>query len=78
MWNYSGYVIPKGWKVVCAIREAHQDPAYFENPSEFNPWRHEQVNGQQDSQLTVTSCYVFDLVFEFFEVKSKLKLRDRQ
>lgn len=34
--------MPKGWKTVCAIREAHHDPAYFENPSEFNPWRHQQ------------------------------------
>lgn len=34
--------MPKGWKAVCAIREAHHDPAYFENPAEFNPWRHEQ------------------------------------
>lgn len=38
----NGYVVPKGWKTVCAIREAHYDPTYFEHPSEFNPWRHEQ------------------------------------
>lgn len=38
----NGYVVPKGWKTVCAIREAHHDPAYFEHPSEFNPWRHQQ------------------------------------
>lgn len=38
----NGYVIPKGWKTVCAIREAHHDPALFDRPSEFNPWRHEQ------------------------------------
>ncbi|KAG0610021.1 hypothetical protein M758_7G032500 [Ceratodon purpureus] len=38
----NGFVIPKGWKTVCAIREAHYDPAYYERPSEFNPWRHQQ------------------------------------
>ncbi|KAG0604315.1 hypothetical protein M758_10G161800 [Ceratodon purpureus] len=37
----NGFVVPKGWKTVCAIREAHHDPAYFENPTEFNPWRHQ-------------------------------------
>lgn len=38
----NGHVVPKGMKTVCAIREAHHDPAYFEHPSEFNPWRHQQ------------------------------------
>jgi cytochrome P450 len=37
----NGFVIPKGWKTVSAIREAHYDPTFFEHPSEFNPWRHQ-------------------------------------
>lgn len=38
--HLNGCVIPKGWKTVCAIREAHYDPSRFEAPGEFNPWRH--------------------------------------
>ncbi len=40
----SGYVAPKGWKVICAIREAQHDPANYENPKQFNPWHHGQVH----------------------------------
>ncbi|CAK9224667.1 unnamed protein product [Sphagnum troendelagicum] len=40
----SGYVAPKGWKVICAIREAQHDPANYENPKQFNPWHHGQQN----------------------------------
>ncbi|CAK9875009.1 unnamed protein product [Sphagnum jensenii] len=38
-----GYVAPKGWKVICAIREAQHDPANYENPKQFNPWHHGQT-----------------------------------
>ncbi|XP_024383790.1 cholesterol 22-hydroxylase CYP90B27 [Physcomitrium patens] len=37
----NGSLIPKGWKTVCAIREAHHDPEFFDHPHEFNPWRHQ-------------------------------------
>jgi hypothetical protein len=40
----SGYVAPKGWKVIFAIREAQHDPANYENPKQFNPWHHGQVH----------------------------------
>jgi hypothetical protein len=40
----SGYVAPKGWKVICAIREAQHYPANYENPKQFNPWHHGQVH----------------------------------
>ncbi|CAK9272040.1 unnamed protein product [Sphagnum jensenii] len=40
----SGYVAPKGWKVIRAIREAQHDPANYENPKQFNPWHHGQQN----------------------------------
>jgi hypothetical protein len=40
----SGYVAPKGWNVICAIREAQHDPANYENPKQFNPWHHGQVH----------------------------------
>ncbi|CAM6046343.1 unnamed protein product, partial [Sphagnum compactum] len=37
-----GYVVPKGCKLACALREVHHDPAHYENPKQFNPWRHEK------------------------------------
>ncbi len=40
----SGYVAPKGWKVICAIWEAQHDPANYENPKQFDPWHHGQVH----------------------------------
>ncbi|EOA24029.1 hypothetical protein CARUB_v10017243mg [Capsella rubella] len=36
-----GYTIPKGWMVVVASSLIHYDPAIYENPYEFNPWRWE-------------------------------------
>nr|PNR34692.1 hypothetical protein PHYPA_022590 [Physcomitrium patens] len=35
-------VIPKCWKMVCAIQEAQLNSALFDRPYEFNPWRHKQ------------------------------------
>uniref|UniRef100_A0A7I4BG68 Uncharacterized protein n=1 Tax=Physcomitrium patens TaxID=3218 RepID=A0A7I4BG68_PHYPA len=32
-------VIPKCWKMVCAIQEAQLNSALFDRPYEFNPWR---------------------------------------
>jgi len=53
----SGYVVPKGWKVVCALREVHHDPAYYENPEQFNPWRHDNVYNTSASQYNCTYDY---------------------
>jgi cytochrome P450 len=36
---FSGYIIPKGWKVLTWARAIHMDPAYYSNPDEFNPSR---------------------------------------
>ncbi|XP_010514624.1 PREDICTED: cytochrome P450 708A2-like [Camelina sativa] len=36
-----GYTIPKGWMVFVATSLRHYDPAVYENPYEFNPWRWE-------------------------------------
>ena len=50
--------------MVCAIREAHQDPAYFANPSQFNPWRHEQVTINKNRRLRSLDVMFFNLVFD--------------
>ncbi|EOA23945.1 hypothetical protein CARUB_v10017161mg [Capsella rubella] len=36
-----GYTIPKGWMVFVATSLRQYDPAVYENPLEFNPWRWE-------------------------------------
>jgi steroid 22-alpha-hydroxylase len=55
--SFHGYVVPKGWKVVCALREVHHDPAYYENPEQFNPWRHDNVDNTSASQYNCTYDY---------------------
>ncbi|XP_002526524.2 ent-kaurenoic acid oxidase 2 [Ricinus communis] len=37
--NISGYVIPKGWKILVWFRSVHLDPEIYPNPREFNPSR---------------------------------------
>ncbi|KAK4394546.1 Abscisic acid 8'-hydroxylase 3 [Sesamum angolense] len=37
--EYKGYIIPKGWKVVCWLRYLHTNPENFEDPMCFNPDR---------------------------------------
>lgn len=37
--SFSGYTIPKGWKVLVWFRSVHLDPETYENPREFNPSR---------------------------------------
>lgn len=36
---FSGYIIPKGWKVLPWLRAIHMDPTYYPNSDEFNPSR---------------------------------------
>lgn len=36
---FSGYTIPKGWKVLVWFRSVHLDPEIYVNPKEFNPSR---------------------------------------
>ncbi|XP_073148475.1 ent-kaurenoic acid oxidase 2-like [Henckelia pumila] len=37
--EYKGYIIPKGWRVMCWLRYVHTDSENFENPFCFNPER---------------------------------------
>lgn len=36
---FSGYTIPKGWKVQVWFRHVHMDPEVYPDPKEFNPDR---------------------------------------
>ncbi|CAO2148248.1 unnamed protein product [Urochloa humidicola] len=37
--HYSGYTIPAGWMVMMSPMAVHLNPAFFEDPLDFNPWR---------------------------------------
>jgi len=37
--DFTGYLIPKGWKVMTWFRSIHLDPTIYPNPKEFNPER---------------------------------------
>lgn len=39
MFLFSGYFIPKGWKIYVFTREINYDPLLYPDPLAFNPWR---------------------------------------
>ena len=39
IFEYTGYDIPCGWKVLPVIAAEHLDPSLFDQPQHFNPWR---------------------------------------
>ncbi|XP_048436017.1 cytochrome P450 87A3 isoform X1 [Pyrus x bretschneideri] len=41
--NFKGYTIPAGWAVMVCPPAVHLNPATYENPVAFNPWRWEGV-----------------------------------
>jgi ent-kaurenoic acid hydroxylase len=47
MASTSGYIIPKGWRVLTWFRSVHLDSEIYDNPLEFKPERWE------------VSCFVF-------------------
>lgn len=53
----SGYLIPKGWKVMPLFRNIHHNPEFFAEPQKFDPTRFEV---RFFSAITV---YVLSLIF---------------
>ncbi|KAL2902382.1 Cytochrome P450 87A3, partial [Bienertia sinuspersici] len=45
--SFKGYTIPAGWGVMVCPPAVHLNPARYENPLDFNPWRWEggEING---------------------------------
>lgn len=37
----TGYLIPKGWKVMPLFRNIHHNPDFFSDPQKFDPSRFE-------------------------------------
>lgn len=40
-WAFSGYLIPKGWKVLPLFRNIHHSPDNYTDPEKFDPSRFE-------------------------------------
>ncbi|XP_022155790.1 ent-kaurenoic acid oxidase 2-like [Momordica charantia] len=49
--NISGYLIPKGWKILVWFRGVHLDPQTYPNPKEFNPSRWDDFTPKAGSFL---------------------------
>lgn len=41
--DFSGYLIPKGWKVLPLFRNIHHSPENFPEPHKFDPSRFEVI-----------------------------------
>ncbi|KAI4344840.1 hypothetical protein L6164_012027 [Bauhinia variegata] len=39
--NYAGFTIPRGWKLLWSTGSSHRDPTFFVNPENFDPSRFE-------------------------------------
>lgn len=66
----SGYVVPKGWKMACAIREAHHNPDYFSDPGLFDPSRHEKVRNEFQSADALLRTFLKLLYAYVYELKA--------
>ncbi|CAK9168453.1 unnamed protein product [Ilex paraguariensis] len=49
--NISGYLIPKGWKVMTWFRSVHLDPTIYPDPKEFNPSRWDELTPKAGTYL---------------------------
>ncbi|MCL7050930.1 hypothetical protein MKW94_005474 [Papaver nudicaule] len=39
--NYKGFAVPKGWKLLWSVHSTHKNPDYFSEPEKFDPTRFE-------------------------------------
>ncbi|TKY55813.1 steroid 22-alpha-hydroxylase [Spatholobus suberectus] len=56
--RYKGYDIPCGWKVLPVISAAHLDPALFDQPQQFNPWRWQGNNNKTGSCQNASNIFM--------------------
>ncbi|KAK7262849.1 hypothetical protein RJT34_30430 [Clitoria ternatea] len=57
--RYKGYDIPCGWKVLPVLAAVHLDPALFDQPQQFNPWRWQGKNKSGSWQNTSNNFMAF-------------------
>lgn len=55
----TGYLIPKGWKVMPLFRNIHHDPKFFPDPQKFDPSRFEVRVTQIQVWYVFTAKYIF-------------------
>lgn len=57
---FSGYLIPKGWKILVWFRSVHLDPTIYSNPWEFDPSRwdvrfnHPLLNSRMHNSVVIS------------------------
>lgn len=56
---FSGYFIPKGWKVFAWSRGVHMDPEIYSDPLEFNPERWD---------VSIHRCLIRLISGDFFKI----------
>lgn len=65
----TGYLIPKGWKVMPLFRNIHHNPEFFTDPHKFDPSRFEVCS--LSWQRCVCVCFSFLVLFMRTRVKLK-------
>lgn len=53
--EFNGYLIPKGWNILCQINQTHQEEAVYPEPSRYNP---ERFNPEQPNNPGKTYNYI--------------------
>ncbi|KAF7828310.1 cytochrome P450 87A3 [Senna tora] len=69
--NFKGYTIPAGWAVMVCPPAVHLNPAKYEDPLSFNPWRWEgmETNGAHKHFMAFGGGMRFCVGTEFTKVQ---------
>lgn len=54
----TGYLIPKGWKVLPLFRNIHHNPENFPEPEKFDPSRFEVNREKEDVDSFMKECMI--------------------
>lgn len=66
-WFRTGYLIPKGWKVMPLFRNIHHNPEFFPDPQQFDPSRFEVCYSTGSWLLGSCHHYVMcNCIFDIF------------